>query len=128
LEPLLQTPLSAGGFLWDFADQGVVRPDKNNQIDTDGNHAADGIVGPYREKEGSFYAVREIWSPIYLEGSSFLPSSFDGKIKVQNRYHFTNLKQCVFQAEWIRHHYAEKKKESRQTNVRFPMSNPVSPA
>src|SRR5690554_1476374 len=43
-------PLSAGGFLWDFADQGVVRSDRNGEIDTDGNHAADGIVGPFREK------------------------------------------------------------------------------
>ena len=59
-------PLSAGGFLWDFADQGVVRTDKNGEIDTDGNHGPDGIVGPYHEKEGSFYTIKEIWSPIFL--------------------------------------------------------------
>ncbi|WP_080905997.1 glycoside hydrolase family 2 protein [Parabacteroides sp. Marseille-P3160] len=95
-------PLSAGGFLWDFADQGVVRNDKRNIMDTDGNHAADGILGPYREKEGSFYTIKEVWSPIYLEGTTFLPLSFDGFIRVQNRYHFTNLKQCSFIAKWIK--------------------------
>lgn len=43
-------PLSAGGFLWDFADEAVVRTDKNNILDTDGNHAADGIVGLMAKK------------------------------------------------------------------------------
>ena len=65
---MLDRPLSAGGFLWDLADQGVVRNDRNNEMDTDGNHGADGILGPYREKEGSFYTIQEIWSPIYIEG------------------------------------------------------------
>ena len=60
-------PLSAGGFLWDFADQGVVRTDKNGEIDTDGNHGPDGIVGPYHEKEGSFFTIKEVWSPIFFE-------------------------------------------------------------
>ena len=38
--------------------------DKNNTIDVAGNYAPDGIVGPYHEKEGSFYTIREIWSPV----------------------------------------------------------------
>ena len=46
-------PLSAGGFLWVFSDEGVVRTDKDGWIDTNGDHAPDGILGPYREKEGS---------------------------------------------------------------------------
>lgn len=104
---MYNNPLSAGGFLWDFADQGIVRNDRNHEIDTDGNHAADGIVGPYREKEGSFYTIKEIWSPIYLEGTTFLPPSFDGNIKVQNRYHFTNLSQCRFEAKWIKFGYED---------------------
>jgi len=117
---MLHTPLSAGVFLWDFVDQGVVRNDKGGIIDTDGDHAADGIVGPYREKEGSFYTIREIWAPIYPEGTTFLPPTFDGKIKVENRYHFTNLNQCTFSAEWIKYNYPEGKKTSVQTKVRVP--------
>ncbi|WP_134088568.1 glycoside hydrolase family 2 TIM barrel-domain containing protein [Olivibacter sp. XZL3] len=88
-------PLAAGGFLWDFADQGVVRKDKKDSIDTDGNRGADGIVGPYREKEGSFYAIKEIWSPVFIERREITPA-FDGTFNVENRYAFTNLNQCSF--------------------------------
>ena len=48
------SPFGAGIFLWVLADEGAVRTDKNGQIDTDGNHAPDGIVGPYHEKGGQF--------------------------------------------------------------------------
>ncbi|HKZ65188.1 MAG TPA: glycoside hydrolase family 2 TIM barrel-domain containing protein, partial [Chitinophagaceae bacterium] len=41
-EKMWHNPLSAGGFLWDFADQGVVRKDKNDSIDTDKHRGADG--------------------------------------------------------------------------------------
>lgn len=113
-------PLSVGGFLWDLVDQGIVRNDKNNEIDTDGNHAADGIVGPFREKEGSFYTIKEIWSPIYLEGTTFLPPTFDGIIRVQNRYHFTNLNQCTFTAKWKNFDYLAGVKKELETNVSVP--------
>lgn len=113
-------PLSAGGFLWDFVDQGVVRNDKNNIIDTDGNHAADGILGPYREKEGSFYTIKEVWSPVYPEGTDFIPASFDGNIKVQNRYRFTNLNRCSFSAEWVKFDYPSGSTVSRKAAVPAP--------
>jgi hypothetical protein len=94
-------PLSAGGFLWDFSDEGVVRTDKKGQIDTDGNHAADGIVGPYREKEGSFYTVKELWAPVCFEHKEITPA-FDGKLTVENRFFFTNISQCSFTCQMIR--------------------------
>lgn len=117
-------PLSAGCFLWDFADQGVVRNDKGNIIDTDKNHGADGILGPYREKEGSFYTIKEIWCPVYLEGTSFIPSTFDGTLKVQNRYHFTNLNQCSFKAEWVKFDYKKGAAEKLETKVLVPDVQP----
>jgi hypothetical protein len=94
-EAMWKNPLSAGGFLWSFADEGVVRRDKNDSIDTDGNHGPDGIVGPFHEKEGSYYAIKEIWSPVYLEKKE-ITDRFDGKLNLENRYHFTNLNQCSF--------------------------------
>jgi hypothetical protein len=94
-EMMWRKPLSAGGFLWDFADQGVVRTDKNGIIDTDGNRGADGIVGPHHEKEGSYFAIKEIWSPIYFEPKEITPQ-FDGSLNIENRYHFTNTSQCSF--------------------------------
>ncbi len=92
---MLINPLSAGGFLWDFADQGVVRTDKNGVIDTDKNRGADGIVGPYHEKEASFYTIKEVWSPVYFEPRE-MTSGFNGAFNIENRYYFTNLNQCKF--------------------------------
>ncbi|MEJ7559835.1 MAG: glycoside hydrolase family 2 TIM barrel-domain containing protein [Pedobacter sp.] len=93
---ILKHPYGAGGFIWAFVDEAVVRTDKNGEMDTDGNHGADGIVGPHREKEGSFFTIKEIWSPIYV-GLKDIDASFKGTIEVENRYDFTNLSQCTFQ-------------------------------
>ena len=94
-DKMWHNPLSAGGFLWDFADQGVVRRDKHDSLDTDKFRGADGIVGPYHEKEGSYYAIKEIWSPVYFE-KRILTKSFDASFDIENRYHFTNLLKCRF--------------------------------
>ncbi|RYG62558.1 glycoside hydrolase family 2, partial [bacterium] len=92
---MVKHPHGAGGFIWSFSDESVIRTDQNGAYDSDGNHAPDGIVGPHREKEGSFYAIKEIWSPVYIEPQPIAPT-FDGKIEVENRYSFTNLSQCKF--------------------------------
>ncbi len=94
-------PLSAGGFLWDFADQGIERTDKNNEIDVQGNKAADGIVGPYGEKEASYFTIKEVWSPIYIE-DRFIRDDFNGLFRLENRYHYTNLSECSMTAKWIK--------------------------
>ena len=94
-EKMWHNPLSAGGFLWDFADNAVVRKDKNDSLDTDKHRAADGIVGPHHEKEGSYFAIKEIWSPVYFERKE-IADAFDGKLNIENRYHFTNINQCSF--------------------------------
>ena len=92
---MLKHPHSSGGFLWSFADEGVVRTDRQGRIDVFGNNAPDGIVGPHHEKEGSFYAIKEIWSPVRIT-RTFLPRTFDGKLEVENHYSFTDLSQCTF--------------------------------
>ena len=99
-DAMYTSPQGAGGFLWALADEGVVRTDKNGQIDAAGNLAPDGIVGPYHEKEGSFYAVKEIWSPIHIDMEK-LPADFNGQLKVENRYDFTNLKKCKFEVKLV---------------------------
>ncbi len=92
---MMSNPLSAGMFLWDFSDEGVVRTDKDGIIDTDNASGADGIVGPYREKEGSFYTIKEIWSPVYIQ-KKYITPSWDGSFSIENRYDFTNTNQCSF--------------------------------
>ena len=86
-ELMMSNPRCAGGFLWDLMDQGVVRTDINDIVDCMGNFGSDGIVGPHMEKEGSFYTIREVWSPIQVEMRN-------GQLAVSNCYNFTNLKDC----------------------------------
>ncbi len=87
----------AGGFLWDLMDQAVLRTDQNGILDPVGNFGADGIVGPHMEKEGSFYTIKEIWSPVQLR-YGVPPNAEDGEsiVEVRNAYDFTNLKDCRF--------------------------------
>ncbi len=94
-------PLAAGGFLWVFADEGVERRDLNDSIDTNGNSAPDGILGPYHEKEGSFYTVKEIWSPVYFKNVA-ITADFNGKFMVTNRFLYTNLKLCKYSFELVK--------------------------
>lgn len=98
---IMKHPHAGGGFIWAFLDEAVIRTDKNNVYDSDGNHAPDGIVGPHREKEASFYAIKEIWSPVYIEPAP-ITRDFDGKIQVENRYSFTDLSQCKFKWQLLK--------------------------
>jgi hypothetical protein len=98
---MMSKPLSAGAFLWVFADEGVERRDKNDSIDTWGNQAPDGILGPYHEKEGSFYTVKEIWSPVHIKTTK-LETDFDGKLEVINRFLYSNLNLASYSYELVK--------------------------
>jgi len=98
---MMSKPLSAGGFLWVFADEGVERRDVNDSIDTNGNSAPDGILGPYHEKEGSYYTIKEIWSPVSFTDKTLKPD-FIGKFNIVNRYLYTNLKLCKYSYELMK--------------------------
>ncbi|WP_346862520.1 glycoside hydrolase family 2 TIM barrel-domain containing protein [uncultured Draconibacterium sp.] len=90
------SPLLAGGFLWVLADEAILRTDKPGTVyDSDGNHAPDGILGPHHEKEGSFYTIKEIWSPVQVEPLS-INQEWNGTLFLKNKFIYTNLKECVF--------------------------------
>jgi len=92
------SPLHAGGFLWVFSDEAVLRTDMEGTVyDSDRDHAPDGILGPHREKGGSFNTIREIWSPVQVE-PVIINKSWNGRLFLTNNYIFTNLNQCTF--EW----------------------------
>ncbi|WP_425399445.1 glycoside hydrolase family 2 TIM barrel-domain containing protein [Aeoliella sp.] len=81
-----QSPVLGGAFLWNLFDEGIRRPD--GTVDCSGNQAPDGIVGPYREREASFYTIQQLWSPIQLQLA-------DGhRLAIQNDYSFTNADEC----------------------------------
>ena len=94
-EMMRKHPRCIGGFLWVLADEGVKRVDMDGFIDNQGNFGADGIVGPHHEKEGSYYTIKQLWSPVQIMDTS-VDRQFDGKLSVENRYDYLNLNPCRF--------------------------------
>lgn len=90
-----QSPLFAGAFIWAMLDEAVLRSDWTGpqKYDSKGSLAADGVLGPHREKEGSFYTVKDIWSPIQFKPKQ-VTTTFDGSFLINNSYIFSNLNSC----------------------------------
>jgi hypothetical protein len=93
-DAILKSKAGAGGFIWSFVDEDVKRTDKGGILDSQGNMAPDGVFGPYREREASFYTVKQLWSPIVVTPRDASMNSFT----VTNRYSFLNADQCTY--EW----------------------------
>ncbi len=89
----LTSPFFAGGFIWAFCDEAPMRTDRGGRLDSEGSLAPDGVMGPRREKEGSYYAIREEWSPVRLKRLLITPH-FDGQFLVKNEFLYTNLSDC----------------------------------
>lgn len=102
------SPLFAGGFIWAWADEGVMRTDSAGIIDTYLGNAPDGIVGPHREKEASWFTVRDVWSPIQISPIS-INSRWNGRLYVDNQYLFSSLGKCTM-------HYSVTKVPAPATN------------
>ena len=84
-----RSPLFAGGFLWAYVDEALLRSD-TGALDTYGPNAPDGIVSADRQPEGSFYTVREVWSPVQVK--PFVANgAFTGKFLVENDFLFSRL-------------------------------------
>jgi hypothetical protein len=101
-EVLRKSPVLGGAFFWVMCDDGVVRTDKGGIVDNEGDQGPDGIMGPRREKEGSYYTIKEIWSPVQIEApAEGLFPGFQGVMKVHNGYDFTDLNRCTFSWEYV---------------------------
>ncbi len=118
---IVASPVGAGAFIWDLADEGISRSDQAGRIDNFSTFAPDGIVGPNHEKEGSYYTVRDLWSPIQM-ASPRLDERFTGALPVQNLYDFTSLDQCHFAWSWVRF-----ENDQRQTLAHGKIPGPVVP-
>jgi hypothetical protein len=93
-DAILKSKAGAGGIIWSFVDEDIKRVDKGGILDSEGNFAPDGVVGPYREREASFYTVKQLWSPIIVAP----PQGSSHAYTVTNRYSFLNADQCSY--EW----------------------------
>lgn len=97
-ELMRKSKVGGGGFIWALLDECVARTDRGGQLDCAGNMGADGVVGPHREREGSFYAVREIWSPVQITSPQALTDAPHVRVALENRFDFNDLAECGF--EW----------------------------
>jgi hypothetical protein len=90
-----ESPLFAGGFMWAMLDEAVKRSDWTGDVkyDSKGSLAADGVLGPHREREGSFYTVKEVWAPIQFT-PKLVTDKFDGLFLITNDYLYSNLNTC----------------------------------
>jgi hypothetical protein len=102
-----ESPVLGGGFLWVLFDEALRHPE-TGQLDAAGNQAPDGIVGPYREREGSFFTIKELWSPIVVTRQD------DDAILVENRYSFFDANQCTATWELIEFRTPEEKEAGRR--------------
>ncbi len=92
--------VGGGLMIWALFDECVVRSDEGFRLDCQQNKAPDGLVGPNGEKEGSYYAVREIWSPVQVD-PMVADKGFDGTLSVSNEFTFVNLKECRFEGSLL---------------------------
>ncbi|MUI16558.1 beta-galactosidase [Massilia dura] len=99
---MMASKVGVGGVIWALNDEGVVRTDENDRVDPYGTYGPDGIVGPRHEKEGSYHAVRHIWSPVRL-GAAVLDAKFDGRLAVDNLYDFHGLEDVRFGWRLVRY-------------------------
>lgn len=102
---VIASPVGGGLFIWDFADEGVVRTDQRGRIDVFSTFAPDGIIGPHFEKEGSYYAVRDIWCPVQID-APLLDEKFGGSVTVHNRFDVLSLASCHFTWKLLREDFS----------------------
>jgi beta-galactosidase len=113
------SPRLAGGAIWMFQDQGILRPapdgqtpasthelglavwpDARHYYATSGNQGTDGIVYSDRTPQTDYWQVRKVYSPIQiaLDGLTVTAGRNQLGIPVENRFDFRSLAGCKL--EW----------------------------
>lgn len=103
------TPRFAGGSVWMFQDQGILRTsakpvdrskstqsvwlDKNRFYDTHGNDGCDGIVYSDRTPQTDFWLVRKAYSPVKIveAAAAVKPGAQEISLTIENRHDFRAL-------------------------------------
>jgi hypothetical protein len=116
------SPTVGGGFLWAWADEGVRRTDQGGRIDNQEDFAPDGIVGPYGEKEGSYFTVKELWSPVQVENLVVTPQGLS--MQLSNRYSFTDLRETRFEWQLVKLPSASNTNQAREVVLSGRLKGP----
>jgi len=124
---MMASPVGVGGVIWALNDEGVMRTDQGNRVDPYSTYGPDGIVGPHHEKEGSYHAVRHIWSPVQLE-DGVLDERFDGRLKVENRHDFISLERVRFDWRLVRYSAPDAAPGAARVLARGKVAGPALPA
>jgi len=96
-----------GGCIWDWVDQGLLTTNEEGKkywayggdfgpdtVRSDGNFCINGLINPDRTVKPGLYEVKKVYQNV-----AFYPVHLStGKIKIQNKYAFTNLSE--FTIEW----------------------------
>ena len=106
------SPRIAGGAIWMFQDQGILRaaeagqtpatshdlglavwPDAQHYYDTAGNLGMDGIVYSDRTPQVDFWQVRKVYSPVQIAGTNLRvqPGANQLTLQVENRFDFRSV-------------------------------------
>lgn len=91
-------PNVIGGFIWDFADQGIRKTSEDGKEyygyggdfgddPNDGTFCINGIVMPDRKPNPCLYEVKKVYQNIKVNPIDLLK----GKVEIQNKYNFINL-------------------------------------
>src|SRR6185503_6876068 len=114
-------PKFSGGFLWSFRDEGSTG---NVLTGWDSGRMAPEPSAKFNtEKGASYYAIKEIWSPVVFDVNG-ITTSFNGSLNIENRFLYTNLNKCRF--DWKLMLYP-KATEKRLTPVILGEGTAVAP-
>lgn len=108
-EMMYAYPKLAGGAVWEFFDQGILRKAPKNITkgaptpyvwatadsiyDTGETQGTDGVVYANRVPQVDYWQVRKVYTPVKASDDTFLyrPGQQTFQVRLENRYDFTNL-------------------------------------
>lgn len=108
-EEIYSHPRMAGGFIWDWADQGIIRtlPDGRVQVAYGGDFGdkpnlkafcMNGVVFADRSLNPKYFEVKTVYSPVGINLKSYDPSSGKVVLEFINRNHHVDFSgyECVW--------------------------------
>lgn len=108
-EIMVANPKMAGGAVWHFFDQGILRKSAEKTVpgtftssvwldsvtvyDNSGNQGADGIMYANRVPQVDYWQVRKVYAPVKIMDDTLraVPDEQTVQLSIMNRYDFSNL-------------------------------------
>ena len=101
-EEIYSHPRMAGGFIWDWVDQGIerVRPDGKTEMAYGGDFGdkpnlkafcMNGVIFADRSLNPKYYEVKTVYAPVGITLKSYDPATGEATVEFINRNHHTDL-------------------------------------